>query len=125
MLSFTQVVFITTSSLESILPSDQAQHLSAIYRLSSDNEPIHSFIGLSKRRIDSNSRVALPLFRGSNLGIFVRKRPSDHSMRRRIETRSQSDDSTTFGDEIDHFNDVYLENQRRHEYDDSAGPMFG
>ena len=30
---------------------------------------------LEKRRIDGHARTSIPLFRGSNLGIFVRKRP--------------------------------------------------
>ncbi|CAF0856810.1 unnamed protein product [Didymodactylos carnosus] len=129
MLSYTQIIYVTgfvlcvlcydhVSSLETTSIFDQAEQLSD---LTKDHKPLHVILGLSKRRADSNSRIALPLFRGSNLGIFVRKRPrANYSMKKRAERLADS----SLVDE-DTFSDLLVKNYRRHEYDDSAGPMFG
>ena len=71
---------------------------------------------MDKRRADGHARTSIPLFRGSNLGIFVRKRPSavfpEHSIIRRKEIRTPSIED-----------DLY---QRRFDdYSDNPGPMFG
>ena len=80
-----------------------------------------------KRRIDAHARASLPLFRGSNLGIFVRKRPfalsSEHPVVRRKEARallgSDENDSAEFFDNTEHL-------QRRFDdYSENPGPMFG
>lgn len=80
---------------------------------------------LDKRRADGHARTSIPLFRGSNLGIFVRKRPmaafADHSVIRRKETRSPSMDDERMLYEIN--SDSF---QRRFDdYSDNPGPMFG
>lgn len=82
---------------------------------------------MDKRRTDLQSRAsAIPLFRGSNLGIFVRKRPfntaMDHSMTRRKETR------TPMGNEENVLAE-YLYNEghprRFDDYSENPGPIFG
>jgi len=81
---------------------------------------------LYKRRIDAHSRASIPLFRGSNLGIFVRKRPfplvPEHVIFRRKEIRSNTDNDNDLAE--------YLSNddkfQRRFDdYSENPGPMFG
>jgi hypothetical protein len=80
---------------------------------------------LEKRRIDGHARTSIPLFRGSNLGIFVRKRPfafPEHSVRRK-ELRSTSTEDENILAEI-------LNNNERHQrrfddYSENPGPMFG
>jgi hypothetical protein len=78
---------------------------------------------LNKRRIDGHARTSIPLFRGSNLGIFVRKRPqTEHAMIRRKESRSTSINDENLSDEILNNN----EHQRRFDdYSENPGPMFG
>jgi hypothetical protein len=82
---------------------------------------------LEKRRIDGHARTSIPLFRGSNLGIFVRKRPfaaiPEHSVIRRKDSHSVSanDESVSAKD---------LNNNERHQrrfddYSENPGPMFG
>jgi hypothetical protein len=79
---------------------------------------------LDKRRIDGHARSSIPLFRGSNLGIFVRKRPfaafPEHSVSRRKEARTTSDNDESVLDE------TINEHQRRFDdYSENPGPMFG
>lgn len=82
---------------------------------------------VDKRHLNTHARAGIPLFRGSNLSMFVRKRPTnglgERSFNRRQETRSIS----SFDD--DPFND-FLGNlghlqQRFDEYSENPGPMFG
>jgi hypothetical protein len=81
---------------------------------------------LDKRRIDGHARTSIPLFRGSNLGIFVRKRPfaafPEHSVIRRKEARSPSvDDENVLAEVLNNNN-----HQRRFDdYSENPGPMFG
>ena len=81
---------------------------------------------MDKRRTDGHGRTPIPLFRGSNLGIFVRKRPfallPEHSMRRRKETRTLSvGDENLLAEYL--FNE---DNQRRSDdYSENPGPIFG
>ncbi|CAF0732735.1 unnamed protein product [Didymodactylos carnosus] len=139
MLSFTQIVYIIVfhiyfvkigltlcvlcyGQISLLKPPSTVISDEQLSDLSSNHAPLHEFLELYKRR--SDSRGALPLFRGSNLGIFVRKRPdTDHSMTRRKETRNDLENSI-LADE-DATTNLLLKNHRRHEYDDSAGPMFG
>ena len=81
---------------------------------------------LDKRRIDSHARTSIPLFRGSNLGIFVRKRPyamvAEHSMVRR------KDDQSSSAPEESLLADLYnseVHQRRFDDYADNPGPMFG
>lgn len=81
---------------------------------------------LEKRRSEGHTRAAIPLFRGSNLGIFVRKRPSnvpnEHSMARRKESRS-----SLTNDDIQLAEYLYGDGHQRHfdDYSESLGPIFG
>ncbi len=82
---------------------------------------------LGKRRIEAHARTSIPLFRGSNLGIFVRKRPSvvwpDHSVIRRKEIRSLlNNDENDVAELL--YNNEHLQ-QRFDEYSENPGPMFG
>jgi hypothetical protein len=82
---------------------------------------------LEKRRIDGHARTSIPLFRGSNLGIFVRKRPSaafpEHSVSRRKETRALSAHDENVLAELLNTNEQL---QRRFDdYSENPGPMFG
>lgn len=82
---------------------------------------------LEKRRIDSHARSSIPLFRGSNLGIFVRKRPfaafPEHSVSRK-DTRSTStnDDENVLAEVLN--NNEHLQ-RRFDDYSENPGPMFG
>ena len=81
----------------------------------------------NKRELDSQARAAIPLFRGSNLSMFIRKRPmglfSERSIGRRQNTRSALFDDDVYSDEIFDGNDRL---QRRFdEYSENPGPMFG
>jgi hypothetical protein len=80
---------------------------------------------LEKRRIDAHSRTSIPLFRGSNLGIFVRKRPfavfPEHSVIRRKETRSTNEDNI-LAELL--YNNEHLQ-RRFDDYSENPGPMFG
>lgn len=82
---------------------------------------------LHKRRIDAHARASLPLFRGSNLGIFVRKRPSalspDHPVVRRKETRGLLDNDDNDSAEF-FYNSEHLQ-RRFDDYSENPGPMFG
>ncbi|UJR20999.1 hypothetical protein I4U23_024099 [Adineta vaga] len=79
----------------------------------------------NKRMIYGHSSALIPRFRGSNLGIFVRKRPSvaipEHSVNRRIESRS-----TLLNDE-NIPSEFRSNHEQRHsdDYSDNPGPMFG
>ncbi len=81
---------------------------------------------LEKRRIDAHARTSIPLFRGSNLGIFVRKRPvsalPEHSVIRRKETRSAANNDEEFLADL-----LYNEHLQRRfdDYSENPGPMFG
>jgi len=81
---------------------------------------------LDKRRIDGHARTSIPLFRGSNLGIFVRKRPyaafAEHSLIRRKETRSPSANDENILAEVLSNND---QQRRFDDYSENPGPMFG
>jgi hypothetical protein len=83
-------------------------------------------LSFDKRRIDAHARTSIPLFRGSNLGIFVRKRPftllPEHSVRRK-EIRSLLDN-----DEEDMAEFLYGNEHLQRRFDDyseNPGPMFG
>jgi hypothetical protein len=82
---------------------------------------------LEKRRIDGHARTSIPLFRGSNLGIFVRKRPysgvMEHSVSRRKETRSPFAHDENLVAEALHDNE-HLQ-RRFDDYSENPGPMFG
>lgn len=75
---------------------------------------------MDKRRTDGHARTSIPLFRGSNLGIFVRKRPAaafpDHSVIRRKGIRTPFIDDESNSD---------LFQRRFDDYSDNPGPMFG
>lgn len=79
---------------------------------------------LEKRRVDG--RAAIPLFRGSNLGIFVRKRPfalmPDHAMTRRKETRASSGSDDEL---LAEFLGSEGHQRRFDDYSENPGPMFG
>ena len=81
---------------------------------------------LEKRRIDAHARTSIPLFRGSNLGIFVRKRPfallPEHSVSRRKETRSTTNDDNILAELL--YNNEHLQ-RRFDDYSENPGPMFG
>jgi hypothetical protein len=80
-----------------------------------------------KRRIDAHSRTSLPLFRGSNLGMFVRKRPfvslPERSVVGRKEVRSLlNNDENNLAELLDNTERL----QRRFDdYSENPGPMFG
>jgi hypothetical protein len=81
---------------------------------------------LDKRRIDAHARTSIPLFRGSNLGIFVRKRPyailPERSISGRKEIRALLNDDENDLAELMHNN----EHQRSFDdYSENPGPMFG
>jgi hypothetical protein len=81
----------------------------------------------SKRRIDANARTHIPLFRGSNLGIFVRKRPlavlPEHLVSRRKEIRSLlNNDENDLAELI--YDNEHLQ-RRFDDYSENPGPMFG
>ena len=82
---------------------------------------------LAKRRIDGHARTSIPLFRGSNLGIFVRKRPyafPEHSVIRRKELRSTSaEDENILSQVLDHIE--HQQQRRFDDYSENPGPMFG
>lgn len=69
-----------------------------------------------KRRIDGHARTSIPLFRGSNLGIFVRKRPfatvPEHTV---IRKEAQSPSASNENEHYRRFDD----------YSENPGPMFG
>ena len=82
---------------------------------------------LEKRRIDAHARTSIPLFRGSNLGIFVRKRPfalyPEHSVLQRKATRSlATSDESDLAEFL--FNNDHLQ-RRFDDYSENPGPMFG
>jgi len=84
-------------------------------------------INFDKRRIDPVSRASIPLFRGSNLGIFVRKRPlvasPEHSAIQRKEVRSLfNNDENELAELLDN-----TERLQRNfdDYSENPGPMFG
>jgi hypothetical protein len=82
---------------------------------------------LTKRRIDAHSRSAIPIFRGSNLGLFLRKRPftvlPEHSVTQRQAIRSLTNDGE---DDLPAFSDNIEQFQRRFDdYSENPGPMFG
>lgn len=82
---------------------------------------------MDKRRADLQGRAStIPLFRGSNLGIFVRKRPfallPEHSMMRRKETRTLSaNDENLLAEYL--YNEAHP--RRFDDYSENPGPMFG
>ncbi|UJR28518.1 hypothetical protein I4U23_009756 [Adineta vaga] len=82
---------------------------------------------LEKRRIDAHARNAIPLFRGSNLGIFIRKRPfslyPEHSVIRRKESRSPSTNDDNYLAEL-LSNNEHMQ-RRFDDYSENPGPMFG
>jgi hypothetical protein len=82
---------------------------------------------LEKRRIDGHARTSIPLFRGSNLGIFVRKRPlaafPEHSVIRRKETRTPLAHDENLLSQVS--NDNEQVQRRFDDYSENPGPMFG
>ncbi|CAF2410352.1 unnamed protein product [Rotaria sp. Silwood2] len=118
MASLTQIVCIIGLALVSFVIYTQQE--TAIP--SSDEQ-----FQLDKRRIDPNVRTSIPLFRGSNLGIFVRKRPfyvvPEHFIVRRKEPHSTSASGEDIWAEVLNNNGQY---QRRFDdYSENPGPMFG
>ncbi|CAF0984394.1 unnamed protein product [Rotaria sordida] len=84
-------------------------------------------INFVKRRIDAQARTSIPLFRGSNLGIFVRKRPHsllpERSIIRRRDIQSSSSNEDNILAELLYKNEQV---QRRFDdYSENPGPMFG
>ncbi|CAF2516500.1 unnamed protein product [Rotaria sp. Silwood2] len=83
-------------------------------------------VNLMKRRIDAHARTSIPLFRGSNLGIFVRKRPhsllSEHSTIRRRDIQSSSNEDNILAELL--YNNEQLQ-RRFDDYSENPGPMFG
>ena len=81
---------------------------------------------LVKRRIRPRSRASIPLFRASNLGIFVRRRPlplfSKRSILRSDGESLSSNDDTFMPQLLD--NNEQLQ-QRFDDYSYNPGPMFG
>jgi hypothetical protein len=78
---------------------------------------------LNKRRIDGHARTSIPLFRGSNLGIFVRKRPfaaiPEHSM---IRPKESYNNENTVAETL---NNNEQHQRRFDDYSENPGPMFG
>ncbi len=80
-----------------------------------------------KRRVDAQSRSSIPIFRGSNLGLFIRKRPSpavpEHSAIQKKEvptlTNSGENDSAELSYNLEH------PQRRFDDYSENPGPMFG
>ncbi|CAF1334583.1 unnamed protein product [Adineta steineri] len=81
---------------------------------------------LDKRRYDGHIRSSIPLFRGSNLGIFVRKRPfaasPDHSISRRKDSHLSSVNNDNVLAQALNNND---QRRRFDDYSENPGPMFG
>jgi hypothetical protein len=81
---------------------------------------------MDKRRIDGHGRASIPLFRGSNLGIFVRKRPftmlSEHAAMQRKDIRTPLDTDDNNTNEY-----LYKDNHQRRfdDYADSPASIFG
>lgn len=83
----------------------------------------------TKRSLDSHSRATIPLFRGSNLSMFVRKRPygsfPERAVNRRHEFSSNTEyDESLFDDVFGFGTDGHLQ-RRFDEYSENPGPMFG
>ncbi len=79
---------------------------------------------VDKRRIDAHSRSSIPFFRGSNLGIFVRKRPlPEHSLVQRKEARTLTNNDENNLAELS-YNLEQLQ-RRFDDYSENPGPMFG
>nr|BAK00866.1 predicted protein [Hordeum vulgare subsp. vulgare] len=117
MVSLMQLVCISGLVLVSFVVHSKQQPVSA----ASSDEEFH----LEKRLIDGHSRTSIPLFRGSNLGIFVRKRPhtttTEHSTNRRKDSRSTSQiDENILAEIFNHYGP-----RRSDDYTDNPGPMFG
>lgn len=78
-----------------------------------------------KRRIDGHARTSIPLFRGSNLGIFVRKRPyaaiPEHSIIRKDAHSALGGDENVLAEALKS-NEHY---RRFDDYSENPGPMFG
>ncbi|CAF1383211.1 unnamed protein product [Rotaria magnacalcarata] len=95
-----------------------------------DKLPISSSeeqVTLEKRLLDSNSLPSIPLFRGSNLGIFVKKRPHntvhDDATMRRKEPYLTSFNNENILARVFKNNEQY---QRRFEdYPEHPGPILG
>lgn len=101
-----------------VIHSEQASIL-----LTSSSEDVEQ----AKRHLETHARAAIPLFRGSNLSMFLRKRPNgllpDGLIYRRQNVRSSMNDDTANPDEI---NESINQLQRRFdEYSENPGPMFG
>jgi hypothetical protein len=81
---------------------------------------------LGKRRIDGSSRTSIPVFRGSNLGIFVRKRPfaaiPEHSVIRKETGSISANDENVLAEVL---NNNKQHQRRFDDYSENPGPMFG
>lgn len=81
----------------------------------------------AKRRIDAQARTSIPLFRGSNLRIFVRKRPSSIVSEQSAHRRRDIGTSVNNQDNILAELLYNTEHQQRRfdDYSENPGPMFG
>jgi hypothetical protein len=83
---------------------------------------------VGKRQLDNRARATIPLFRGSNLSMFIRKRPLDVINERAIHRVQETRSTSPYDDKLfaDLFNDEQQHTQRRFdEYSENPGPMFG
>ncbi|CAF1076760.1 unnamed protein product [Rotaria sp. Silwood1] len=119
MVSFMQLVCVTGLLLVCYVIYTQQAAISSPLLEEQDN--------FLKRRIDSHARTSIPLFRGSNLGIFVRKRPHsllpEHSAVRRRDIQSSSSNEDNILAEL-LYNHEPLQ-RRFDDYSENPGPMFG
>jgi hypothetical protein len=102
-----------------VLYTEQA----AVLLSSNDHGNVHD-----KRQLDSNARALLPVFRGSNLSMFVRKRPTLNGLTERGLHRQQEKRARPVYDESfsrDFVNDGEQPQRRFDEYSENPGPMFG
>ncbi|CAF2068717.1 unnamed protein product [Rotaria magnacalcarata] len=120
MVSYMKLVYITGWLLACVVIYSQQAVISSA---SSLNEQFD----FPKRHIDAHARTSIPLFRGSNLGIFVRKRPlsllHERSVIRRRDIRpSSSDEENILAESL--YNSAHQQ-RRFDDYSENPGPMFG
>lgn len=121
LISISQLLFIQGLILISFFVYTQQAALT-----SESSEEQNQFEKLNKR-IDANELASIPLFRGSNLGIFVRKRPYSPFPEHSVIRRKQSYLPTTFGE---NGLEKYSKNNEKYqrsfddEYAENTGPMF-
>ncbi|CAF3111495.1 unnamed protein product [Rotaria socialis] len=119
MVSYMKLVYITGWLLACVVIYSQQ---AAISSSSSLNEQFD----FPKRRIDAHARTSIPLFRGSNLGIFVRKRPMSLLPERSVTQRdirpASSDEENILAELL--YNSDHQQ-RRFDDYSENPGPMFG